>query len=121
MRQAKKNYIQQQLEIHKNNSKKMWQILNENVRGSQNNKQLAGSFRKDDGELTNNKSDIADSFNNFFISIGEKLQQEIPPDVEDPLSYIHSNPAHTFTSMENTNAAELCEIIKKYEKCRWWN
>ena len=112
LRQAKKNYIQQQLEIHKNNSKKMWQILNENVRGSQNNKQLAGSFRKDDGELTNNKSDIADSFNNFFISIGEKLQQEIPPDVEDPLSYIHSNPAHTFTSMENTNAAELCEIIK---------
>ena len=112
LRLAKKKYIQDQLEMHKSNSKKLWQILNENVRGNQSNKQLSGSFRKDDGELTMNKSDIADSFNNFFISIGEKLQQKMPADTADPLNHIHRNSPEIFTTMENTNADELHDIIK---------
>ena len=113
LREAKKSYIQTQLAVNKSNSKKLWQILNETVRGTTSNKSLSNTFVNDNGECTSDKQDIAESFNNFFISIGEKLQQEIPSRTEDPMCYLQTQPERSFDSIRNTNSEELYNIIKQ--------
>ena len=90
----------------------MWKILNETVRGKASRKQLPSTFRNNDGEFTSDKIEIAESFNHFFISIGEKLQKEIPLCNDNPLHYINPQAEHQFNSIHNTNSAELAEVIK---------
>ena len=113
LREAKKNYVRQQLEVNKTNSKKLWQMLNETVRGTNSNNKLSNTFLNSDGEHTSDKHDIAESFNSFFISIGDKLQQEIPTRSEDPLSHVQTPAEHILNLLHNTNSAELGNTIKQ--------
>ena len=113
LREAKKKILQNQLQINRANSKKLWQLLNETVRGNASQKPLPGTFINDHGEHISGKEDIAESFNHFFISIGEKLQQKIPPCVQDPLDYVPTQTEHVLNSMLHTNSTELVEIIQQ--------
>ena len=76
------------------------------------NQQLPESFVNVHNEITSNKEEIADSFNEFFISVGKKLQDKIPSSDLDPLQYIKSPTDQTFNNMNKTNPAELHEIVK---------
>ena len=58
------------------------------------------------------KEEIADAFNDFFISVGENLQQKVPKNSLDPLAYIESETEHVFDTMSYTNPTELREIVK---------
>ena len=112
LRLAKKKYIQEQLEINKTSSKRLWQILNGIVKGQPSNHQLPETFLNTDGDHISDTEEIADSFNNFFISVGENLQQEIPKNTLDPLEYIESESELVFDTMSCTNPTELIEIVK---------
>ena len=76
LREAKKEIVQNQLEVNRTNSKKLWQLLNETLRGNTSQKTNPDTFTNDDGDEISNKEDIAQSFNHFFILIGEKLRQK---------------------------------------------
>ena len=112
LREAKRKYILNQLEVNKTNSRKLWQILNGTVRGKSTHNQLSETFKNTSGEEITDKNEIAESFNNFFISVGENLQQGVNPSDLDPLQYINSQPQHIFDTMGRTNATELHTIIK---------
>lgn len=63
-------------------------------------------------EIISNKTDIADSFNNFFTSIGEKLANNIPPQEESPLKYLESlNCPYSFYLLP-TNHNEVLKTMK---------
>ena len=110
---AKRKIVQNQLEVNRTNSKKLWQLLNETLRGNTSQKTNPDTFINDDGHETSNKEDIAQSFNHFFISIGEKLQQKIASCVENPLDYVPTKSEHILNSMLHTNRTEVVEIIKQ--------
>ena len=112
LRLAKKKYIQEQLEINRTSSKKLWQLLNGIVKGHPTNNQLPETFLNINGDHISDKEEIADSFNNFFISVGENLQQKIPKNSLDPLGYIEPETEHVFDNMSYTNPTELREIVK---------
>ena len=94
-----------------------WQLINGIVRGNTTKKQLPSIFINNNGECTSDKNEIAESYNNFFISVGELLQQEIAQGNKDPLDYIHQS-EHTLNSIQNTNCDELAEEIKHMKKRR---
>ena len=112
LRVAKRKYIQHQLETNRTNSKKLWQLLNDVIKGNSSSHQQQQSFMKANGEYTCKKEEIAESFNEFFISIGENLQEVIPSSDMDPLQYVNMQSDHIFNSMDNTDAAELQDIVK---------
>ena len=64
------------------------------------------------GECISSKEEIAESFNQFFISVGEDLQQAIPTSCLDPLKYVQPQPKHGFNVIRSTNAVELKEIVR---------
>ena len=110
IRVAKHKYIEAQLELNKNNAKRVWDILNEYAIGKTITNRLPRSFMNDDGKQIDNPNEIADNFNNFFSSIGEKLQSKIGICDESPLSYIKQCD-NIISELELTSCDELIQIV----------
>ena len=75
---AKKNYYRSRISssCRNGNSKNMWNILN-NLLGRQHKDNLPDELLVD-GELCRDKGRIANGFNQYFCSIGEKLSSKLP-------------------------------------------
>ncbi len=41
----------------------------------------------DDGKIINSPSEIADTFNSFFVKAGQNISDSVPPSVRTPESY----------------------------------
>jgi hypothetical protein len=68
------------------------------------------------GKLTEDKTLIANSFNNFFTNIGENLDKNIPPTQTDPISFIKKK--YTINIfLRPTSSFEIGKIINKLKKC----
>ena len=86
LRNSVTSYFSDQLEINKNDISKTWKVLRF-VLGldSNTNKQKKNNFLIEDKLVTDNL-DIANGFNNFFVSISPKLANNLKSDI-DPLSF----------------------------------
>ena len=109
---AKKTYFQNQFKENKSNSKKMWELLKNCAMGDCSRQSLPRSFMDENGVQLDDENEIAASFNKYFISVGEGLQNEIPACSTDPLSYITTDHSQPLSKFEPTNPAELHSIIK---------
>jgi len=77
IREAKRNYYARTFNIHKNDIKKTWSIINDTL-----NKKFKSQIHKHfvvDNEVIDDPSKIADAFNDYFINIGRSLAEHIPP------------------------------------------
>lgn len=88
-RVAKKKYFQDQLDMHRGNSKKIWKVLNEAC-GRKRNKLTNIKRLKTNGDIVNNQQDIANILNIYFTTIGPKLAQSAPLSPTEPTSFIHN-------------------------------
>ena len=82
LKAAERHYYSEQLNMHKNNMKATWKILNEVIRGTTSLSKFPDSFFENNVEISN-KKDIANRFNNFFVNVGPDLAARIekPADV----------------------------------------
>ncbi len=76
LRKSKKLTIEKKLFINKKQPKKIWQIYNELTTGNINNKKI-GEIRVD-GRTVSDDASIAEEFNKFLSSIGNKISNSIP-------------------------------------------
>ena len=81
-------YYSNQLEINKNDSAKTWKVL-KNIIGKESSKSKQNITFCIDGTIVTDSTKIANGFNNFFVSIGPKLAENITCSV-NPMSYVHS-------------------------------
>ena len=88
MRNAELKYYSDQLEVHKSDLSKSWKIIKD-VTGLNNVNSSCLNFNVN-GNLTNDKSIIANAFNHFFGSIGSKLSNSIYTTIHSPISHVHS-------------------------------
>ena len=107
---AKKNYVESQLELNKNDAKQMWNVLNKFAIGKCTTSHTPKSFKNTNGEILDNPHEIAEGFNTFFSSIGQKLQGSIDPCPGSPLAFINVC-NNQVTEAELTNHNELIQII----------
>ena len=77
LRKARKNYYANCLTQAKNDSKKLWQILNEILCHKNRGSSTIASIQTSQAIITHSKEEIANEFNLYFSSIGQKLSQAI--------------------------------------------
>jgi hypothetical protein len=79
-----------QFEKNKNNLKKSWDVIKTviNKRKTINKKKVKIMIN---GHLTDNKLLIAESFNKFFTNVGQNLDNNIPRNSINPISFIKKN------------------------------
>ena len=82
---TKKDYFKKRL-TNSSNSKESWQAINELLNRKPKPTRV-NQIIEDDKIITNNE-DIANSFNQYFSSIGCKLSYNIRDDGTDPLSFV---------------------------------
>ena len=111
VRNAKKMYIEYQLNLNKNDPKKMWEILLTHTKGLATPDQCPSSFiNNDDNTVITGDEVIADNFNAYFTSVGQKLQEKIPNSQNGPLEFIETC-RHPTNNILPTTTDELIQII----------
>ena len=86
LRNAEINYFSDQLDLHKNDLSKSWKIL-KNIIGKDNNKTKNNLTFCIDNKTISDSTEIANSFNNFFVTIGPHLAENINSKIS-PMSYV---------------------------------
>ena len=118
LRVSRKCHYQKYFEENKKNSRAIWQGIHDIVYSRKSKKNNTPSSLLIDGKTITNPKDIAENFNNFFTSIGTKLQNNIPPTRRQYFDYLkHPNPKTFFISP--TTPDEIKNIINsiKNSKC----
>ena len=78
LRISKQTYYQNYFEQNKKNSKRIWEGIHEIVSSRKSKKDSSISTIVVDGNTITAQTEMAESFNNFFTSIGKNLQKKIP-------------------------------------------
>ena len=92
LRNSVTSYFGDQLEINKDDNhdiSKTWKVLRFILGLDSNTNKQKNNFLIED-KLVTDSLDIANGFNNFFVSIGPKLANNLKSDI-DPLSYVNYN------------------------------
>lgn len=106
LKEAQKIYYRKLIAEHKNNSRKLWQTLNNIIcRTKKANLPLPKSFDSNNEELSD-PAIIAEKFNDFFATIGSKLEQSLPRAMADPLHYL--------ADFETENEMEILRVTPDY-------
>ena len=88
LRNAEIQYYSHQLEMHKTDISKSWKIL-KNMIGKHSCRSKPTMHFNINNESVSNSTDIAESFNNFFVSIGPQLAENISCET-NPLTYVNN-------------------------------
>ena len=94
-RKAQKFYLNNKFENAKGNLKETWKIIKEVINNNKNNLVMTDSF-KFENKLISNAEEISNKFNEFFVTIGPKLDAKIDPPQTDFKSYLPINIRDSF-------------------------
>ena len=93
---AKKSYYFDQFKKYTNDARKTWSKINEILNKCPNKKDFPSHFMLNDRKIEN-KTEIADGFNSYFSSIGQKLSSKISTNSDKTIeSYLIKNIACSF-------------------------
>ena len=73
VKNAKSEFIKQNLELHENDSGKFWKSLKDIIPSKNNSNSNTITLNNDHGDLINNPKDTANEINSFFTLIGPNL------------------------------------------------
>jgi hypothetical protein len=113
IRVAKKDHVNEQLEINKKNPKKTWEILNE-ITGKQKNNVYIQKICSEGVEYTNS-TDKANAFNKFFCGIGEKISNSVEQTSTNFSSFLTESPNTIPLELGQISQAEFITIIENLE------
>ena len=108
IRNAKRTYFEHIFTQNKNDIKKTWKILNETL--SRNTKKQIRQEFSINNQLVSDPEVIANSFNEYFVSIGRKLAEKIQP-AQHFSSYLNV-PSETVFNFVPVTEQNISDIIK---------
>ena len=111
IRNAKRTCFEHIFTQHKNNIKKTWKILNETL--SRNTKKQIRQEFSINNQLVSDPEVIANSFNEYFVSIGRKLAEKIQP-AQHFSSYLNvrSESVFKFVPVTEQNISDIIKNLK---------
>ena len=110
VRQARATYYENNLANSVKDPKKTWQILKEAANLSSTN--TAITEISNNGITTSDNTEIANSLNDFFSSVGTKISDSIPHSNIDPLSYCNDYPDIPHLDLAGTGPCQVGNTIK---------
>ena len=108
IRNTKRTYFEHIFTQNKNDIKKTWKILNETL--SRNTKKQIRQEFSINNQLVSDPEVIANSFNEYFVSIGRKLAEKIQP-AQHFSSYLNV-PSETVFNFVPVTEQNISDIIK---------
>ena len=114
LRLAERHYYKQELTKYKSNLKCTWKLLNSVLNKKTKDQPLITCFIQDN-KIIENRQDIANGFNDFFINIGPKLASTIP-NVNDRhfLDYISNFVTRTIF-LKPVTEIEVLDIVYSFK------
>ena len=107
LKTSKQAHYHKYFEENKKNCRALWIGINEIVYSKNKNKTNSPSSLIQDSKTITDQKHIAEHFNNFFTSIGKKLQKNIPPTKKHFSSFLKNSNNLTFfitpTTVEEVN------------------
>ena len=99
---AKRTYYARQIEKFKGDAKKTWGTIFEIMNKNRSKSRFPPFFEVENRKITD-KKDIANEFNSFFSTIGQKLADEIDSNNLPPISsYLGNTPTSVFSFIHTT-------------------
>ena len=78
VKRVKKSFYRTEIEQNRSDFKGTWRVLNNNLMNRKSNNTMINEIKISSSESVTNPKDIADTLNQHFIEIGQKLASEIP-------------------------------------------
>ena len=113
LRQAEKDYYEKIFAENKSNLVKSWKII-KNVINKKSTTNRPCKFIINNKEI-DDKSVIADKFNDFYVNLGPTLAKKLPTSTIDPISYI-KNGINKTIFLRPVNEHEVLKILKNMKK-----
>ena len=108
MKTCKRQYFDDQFNLYKKNLAKSWNLIKSAINKCKQTR-ISSQFNID-GHLTDDKSKIANKFNNFFLSIGKTLCSKIPDMTGTCTQFMQSPNVHSIF-LRNSDEPEILNII----------
>lgn len=86
-RLAKKSYYKGKFQESQGNIRQTWKLINEITNKKKQSSDLPDNFMKD-GNVITEPNEIANNFNEYFVNVGPKLADKIPPSSVNFSSYL---------------------------------
>ena len=109
LRNAEKQYHEEQMEKNKNNLSNVWSILNRILERKKRDRRPS-SFKSGGIKITDDKC-IADHFNRFFVNHPKQLSESFSTVNDDPCMYVQNNDKSIF--MSPVTEEEVLDIISQ--------
>ena len=77
-RLAKKSYYNGKFQESQGNIRQTWKLINEITNKNKSSSELPDNFMKD-GNIITDPNEIANNLNEYFVNVGPKLAEKIPP------------------------------------------
>ena len=110
IKRSKGNHYKNFFQDNKNKVLKVWQGIKEIIHINKKSNQTIKNISVD-GKLTSDRKTIADTFNRYFCSIPQKIENEIPATNTTPYQYLN-NPIMNSFYLNPTTPSEIESQIK---------
>jgi hypothetical protein len=109
LRKKERDHYDNILKQNQNNLRKSWQIIKQIINKTQKTKSFSDKFIINNIEVTD-KHRIANSFNQYFVNIGNNLAKKIPPSDIKPTALMKHNVLDTIY-LKETDPVEVKLVI----------
>ena len=107
---AERKYYSDKVDECQNRSKSLWRIINEITRRKNRTKTVLNKLKREDKTFAENPKEIADMLNSYFVNVGPKLAEKLPPTQIPFESFLSSSPADSLR-LHNTDSEEVFKEI----------
>ena len=107
---AEQQHYDNLLKENKNNLKSSWRIMKEIISKNKSTSPCSRFYINDSANISNDKKEIADNFNSFFINVGPNLAKKISPTSQSRTSFMTRN-CNSMVVLP-VNQSEIIDIIK---------
>lgn len=116
LKASKRSYYISVFNNFKNNTRKLWETINNITKNSYSNKSMSDIILNN--SILTNAKDKANSFNAFFSDIASNLESKLPKAHINPMQYLQGNYPNSLSVPEIT-LQDVMNIIKslKNKKC----
>ena len=113
IKKAKRLYFTKNLDLHKDDIKKTWKLINElNSRNRKNTNNI--SEIKMGEEAITSPMEMAEAFNSYFTNVGVNLAAKIPSLKFTPESYL--TPTDKICSIQIPTTTTVCRLLKAIDE-----
>ena len=116
IRKSKSDYYNSFFEENKTNIKKTWEGIREIVNISKKSKSSPSRLRHNNSDVSD-QVEISNIFNNFFVNIGNKVEEKIPNTDTNYMSYL-KNPNNKSIFLTPVDNKEILTMIKNLSSAK---